>query len=111
MVGKFTVAASIADFAGNSNNSHFGPVGLVIGATINIQDFGIQPEELSQTPILAPGFGHQGAKLVDVVKIFGTAAKNVICNVGRSITSGGQMHLISRINEAKAELGEGLAKL
>lgn len=103
-----SVASMVANFALSCNDQTFGPAGLVIGATISTADYGLNIDKLSGLPILAPGFGHQGAKLSSIRSIFAGAAENVICNVGRSITSAGPKELVGRINEAKAELELGM---
>ena len=49
-----------------------GSVGVVIGATVDLADYGIDRADCSLgTPILAPGFGHQGAPIADVPALFG----------------------------------------
>lgn len=65
-----TVAQSIVDKAadGNAGAAPLGAVGVVVGATVS-------PGELDlgalNGPILAPGFGAQGATVADLRKVFG----------------------------------------
>ncbi len=68
----------------NSGASLLGNIGVVLGATVELKSFGIELDSLSRTPILAPGFGEQGAQPDDIVRLFGSAAGNVVANVGRS---------------------------
>jgi orotidine-5'-phosphate decarboxylase len=72
-----TVAQSIVDevAAGNAGAEPLGDVGVVVGATVT-------PGELDLTalngPILAPGFGAQGATVDDLRKLFGTELRGVL---------------------------------
>lgn len=103
-----SAAKQIADLAAKLNSEALGSVGLVIGAETNFADYGLIEGDLSQTPILAPGYGHQGAKLSDSIKIFGSLAGNLICNVSRSIAGSTAAGLSLRIQEARQELAKGL---
>lgn len=88
-----SVAAGIVDDVQllNSSSRGLGSVGVVIGATVRLADFGIDASDLSKTPVLAPGFGEQGARISELPDLFGTAAAQVIANVGRSVLRAG-MH-------------------
>lgn len=69
-----------------------GNVGVVLGATVPLERFGLDPSELlgpPALPVLAPGFGHQGAKVADLGALFGAAAAQVIVSVSRSVLSAG----------------------
>lgn len=93
-------------------NAELGSFGAVIGATLNLQSFGL--EELftkrsdAATPILAPGFGAQGAKLSDTRSIFGIAADRVVHSVSRSVSDSGKAAVANSIDAAKRELLVGL---
>lgn len=80
--------------------------GVVIGATQDLDEFGI--EELQKQdikiPILAPGFGYQGAQLSDLKEIFGASSKRVLASVSRAITKAGPEKLAQQIDKAKLEL-------
>ncbi len=69
----------------------FGSTGVVIGATVDLRAAGIDPDDASspRTPVLAPGFGHQGAELADLRDTFGALAAGVIANESRSILAAG----------------------
>ncbi len=81
-------------------------LGLVIGATQNLDDFGIGSIVTSDcgVPILAPGFGAQGALLSDLKLKFGASSSRVIASMSRGLTSGGPERLKEAIEQAKAEL-------
>ena len=84
-----TVAASIVDEMNTTNVAPLGSYGVVIGATVSLSQFGIDPESLSATPILAPGFGFQGARFEDIPGLFGSATPNVIVSSSRAILESG----------------------
>jgi orotidine-5'-phosphate decarboxylase len=86
-----TVAAGIVDEVGELNASapRLGSVGVVIGATVDLADYAIPVGRLSRTPVLAPGFGEQGARLTDARKLYGPASANVIVTVSRSALRAG----------------------
>lgn len=71
-----------------TSNSRFGSNGLVIGATVSLSDFGLlsvnQERETLRTPILAPGFGFQGARLEDAKAIFKDLSSDVLYSMSRS---------------------------
>ena len=68
----------------------WGSVGLVVGATIGsaAQDLGIDLAA-TRSPLLAPGFGAQGAQVSDIPRVFGPAAPQVLVSVSRGLLSAG----------------------
>ncbi|MEN9731173.1 MAG: hypothetical protein RL488_483 [Actinomycetota bacterium] len=88
-----------------------GPVGAVIGATLNLNRFGLNLENQGsvKTPILAPGFGAQGAELSDIKRLFGPVADTVIASVSRSVLESGASGIASAIDAHKLQLEKGLA--
>lgn len=88
-----------------------GSFGAVIGATLNLNKFGLQSVSANAqkvaTPILAPGFGAQGARLLDAGRLFGSASSQLIASVSRSVIA--TPNVSDAIEQAKAELAEGLA--
>lgn len=101
--GSKTVANRVLQFAAEHQR---GDVGVVIGATVNLKDFGL--ELIAQTdlgvPILAPGYGAQGAKLSDLSNIFGASKARVLANVSRAVTGTGPGQIGQQIDRLKAEL-------
>lgn len=91
------------------NGSEFGPYGAVLGATLDLASFGIDKSVLN-VPILAPGFGAQGAVLSDATKIYGPLAKNVTYSVSRSVLQAGPAGIVEAIIAANQELAVGLNK-
>jgi orotidine-5'-phosphate decarboxylase len=85
-----------------------------LGATLNLANFGLQSVQIetsaAATPILAPGFGAQGAELTATRQLFGASADQVIHSVSRSVLQAGPNGLIPAISLAKAELRSGLVE-
>ncbi|HWH96935.1 MAG TPA: orotidine-5'-phosphate decarboxylase [Pseudolysinimonas sp.] len=95
-----TVAAGIADEVVTLP----GTGGLVLGATVRLADYGIEPQALAGIPILAPGFGAQGARLSELEELFGVAAAQVAAHVSREILGAGPEGVAAAIERAQAEL-------
>ncbi len=91
-------------------NGKLGNFGAVVGATLNLQSVGLghlYTDDLL-SPILAPGFGAQGAELSNCGELFGAAANRVLASVSRSVLSAGPNGLVSAIDAANLELMSGL---
>lgn len=102
-VGKKTVSELVVQSAREIGG---GDAGVVIGATQDLAAFGldwVRSEDIG-LPVLAPGFGFQGAKLSDLKTIFGATAPRVLANVSRAITEQGPANLASQIDRAKLEI-------
>ena len=108
-IGVSTLAADQWRQLSQLNDGNFGPYGAVLGATLDLSSFGID-QSLLNVPILAPGFGAQGALLTDAGQIYGSLAKNVSYSVSRSVLQAGPKELVSAIQSANAELKTGLNK-
>ena len=117
-VGEKTIARHIWDSLGEVNqvtangNARLGSFGAVLGATLNMQSFGLSKvldgQEKAATPILAPGFGAQGADLSAAKQIFGSGSGQVIHCVSRSVLQAGSQGLSKAIDVAKSDLVLGL---
>lgn len=79
-----------------------GPIGLVVGATVDRIALGLPDEALRGAPLLAPGFGAQGAAPADLTRLFGPLSPNVVASESRSILSAGPENLATRIEERAA---------
>lgn len=118
-IGGNTVSRQIWDGLAKINQvtagpgEQYGSFGAVIGATLNLPAFGLGEVKLGQhkaaTPILAPGFGAQGAELGDIGRLFGEGAKQVIASVSRSVLRAGATGMPKAIEAANAELAAGLS--
>ena len=79
-----------------------GPIGLVVGATVDRRAYGLSDIVLAGTPILAPGFGAQGAEPGDLGRLFGYVSSQVVASESRSILSAGPAGLAARIEQRAA---------
>ncbi len=115
-----SVARSVADEVALLNGQtaqskvSFGSVGLVLGATVDLASLGLanlnQHSEHHKTPILAPGFGAQGAKLSEARTIFGSDADSVVYSISRTALRNGLVNLSNTIESDKEELLQALTK-
>ena len=86
----------------------FGSIGVVLGATLDLASFGIDLEAAPtecRTPVLAPGFGHQGGHIMDLTSIYGGYAGGVIVSESRSVLSAGPHRIEEAIERRVAEVG------
>jgi orotidine-5'-phosphate decarboxylase len=79
-----TVAQTIVDDAAacNVGASPLGSVGLVIGATVGRTELDLSA---LNGPILAPGFGAQGATVADLRAVFGSQLRQVLPSTSRDV--------------------------
>ncbi|MEJ1092667.1 orotidine-5'-phosphate decarboxylase [Microbacterium istanbulense] len=84
------------------------PVGLVVGATVDRAAFGLDDAVLAEVPLLAPGFGAQGATPEDLVVRFGALARNVLASESRSILTAGPGEITATIDARAARYREVL---
>nr|WP_323749759.1 orotidine-5'-phosphate decarboxylase [Curtobacterium sp. VKM Ac-1376] len=88
-----TVAAGIVLDVADDNRSvgdqALGDVGLVLGATLHLDDFGIDADAIGTAPVLAPGFGAQGARIEDLRALYRTRAEQVLVSESRGLLTGG----------------------
>ncbi|MFS0730662.1 orotidine-5'-phosphate decarboxylase [Curtobacterium sp. 1P10AnD] len=88
-----TVAAGIvldvADDNQSAGEQPLGDVGLVLGATLDLDDFGISGDDIGTAPVLAPGFGTQGARIEDLRALYGSRAGQVLVNESRGLLTDG----------------------
>lgn len=110
--GEFTGSTVAAGIVGEVDQynaaSGLGAVGVVIGATVNLDDYGVDRAQLAHTPILAPGFGEQGALLADLGNLYGVVRGNVVANVGRSVLRAGAVGIEAELVKHADELREAV---
>jgi orotidine-5'-phosphate decarboxylase len=99
-----TVAASIVAEVSMSNEAPLGSFGVVIGGTVKLADFGLDDDDLATTPILAPGFGFQGASFESLRTTYGSAAINTVVSSSRGILEAGPGGIRAAIRTQAAEL-------
>ena len=98
------VVADVAAWNAASGRAALGSAGVVVGATIGLADVGLRESDLTGMPVLAPGFGHQGARIEQLSELFGSAAQNVVVSASRSILSAGPAGLEAAIDDAVAQV-------
>lgn len=109
-----SVAGSIAAAVASYNAEHYsaermGSIGVVLGATVDVDDLGVSVEGLAASPaapVLAPGFGFQGAEAGDVRRILGPSADHAIVTASRSILSAGPGGLGAAIDKQIRQVSE-----
>jgi orotidine-5'-phosphate decarboxylase len=115
-----SVAKQVADevallnTATASTKDKFGNLGLVVGATVDLGAVGLGNINSGRvdlrTPVLAPGFGYQGAQLANAKSIFNDIAGDVIYTISRSALRGGIQSVRTSVIEDQAILQTALSK-
>lgn len=109
--GDSTVAAevlsAVADWS--TQRTPANSVGAVLGATLDLGSLGIDPAAYPALPVLAPGFGFQGARVEDAKAKFGPLAENIIVSETRSVLSAGREGIGEAIKRRVDEVGSALA--
>jgi orotidine-5'-phosphate decarboxylase len=80
---------SVADDNRAGGDQPLGDVGLVLGATLDLDDFGIDAAAIGTSPVLAPGFGAQGARIEDLRALYGSRAEQVLVSESRGLLTDG----------------------
>jgi len=110
-----TVAAAIVAGVTEINSAQQTEVascGVVLGATVSLETYGISLDAMAAkpaTPILAPGFGFQGAQFSEIRSRFGAASRNVVVASSRGILGAGVNGIAEMITRTSGELYECLA--
>lgn len=97
-----TVLDDVATWNGTTGDA-LGPIGVVIGATVDLSAAGLGDAEHS-LPVLAPGFGHQGARTGQARQIYGNLSGGVIVSESRSLLLAGPDGIEHAIVERAAEV-------
>ncbi len=90
--------------AEHTDDGAWGSMGFVVGATVDLAARGVPQAMTPPAPILAPGFGAQGARLEHVGDIFGALASTVIASESRAILRAGPHGLVPAIRTRNEEL-------
>lgn len=99
----------------HSSPPGYGNVGAVLGATVALNDYGVDVGPSSKPsgvgmPILAPGFGHQGGTVADVRQAFGRYFNGILVSESRSVLAGGSNELAGRIRARSNELADEFSR-
>ncbi|MEW2460566.1 orotidine-5'-phosphate decarboxylase [Microbacterium sp. K41] len=107
--GETVSAAVVAEVSARNATStpagEWGSFGFVIGATLDLAATGIDAISPA-APILAPGFGAQGAEPADLGRRFGSLSPTVLASESRSILSAGPGDLAETIARRAAQYRE-----
>ena len=107
-----TVAAGIVGDVADDNRAageqSLGDVGLVLGATLELDDFGITGDDIGTSPVLAPGFGAQGARIEDLRALYGTRAEQVLVSESRGLLTDGPDGVAALVADRAARIGRAL---
>lgn len=85
-----------------------GSIGVVLGATVDLAASGIDTSAdpaVPTLPVLAPGFGHQGADVRDLEAIYGSLSAGVIVSESRSLLGEGPDGIAEAIVRRADEIG------
>ena len=95
---------------GTRSDSAIGSVGVVLGATLDIAAYGIDVTSSATpaAPVLAPGFGHQGAKLSDAARIYGALLPATIISESRSVLAAGPGGIVDAIARRAGEVRQAI---
>lgn len=82
-------------------------IGVVLGATLDLAEYGIDTatESANPMPVLAPGFGHQGAQYSQAAQIYGTLLPMTVISDSRSLLSAGPDGIVDAIARRTDEVG------
>jgi len=98
----------------SQSNSKFGSIGLVVGATIDLQSQGLESlnsqSKTLRSPILAPGFGAQGVHLSQAKAIFPATHSDTIFSISRSVLRDGLSAVRNSIKHDSVELAQALER-
>jgi len=106
-VGEWNSVQGSALSTSDSPARGLGSIGLVLGATVDFSACDLDLHQIASapaSPVLAPGFGHQGAQFGDLERLYGPAAPNTIVSASRSILEAGPEGIGSTIQAQAAEV-------
>lgn len=107
-----TVAHAVLSDVAFWNEGHarspIGSVGVVLGATLALGDYGISTGEPLRPalPVLAPGFGHQGAAIADARRLFGAMSATTVISESRSVLGAGPTGIAAEIDRRATDIQE-----
>lgn len=107
-----TVLEDVASWNAGHARSAIGSVGVVLGATVALGDFGIGTEVplRPSPPVLAPGFGHQGAQVAEARSLFGALVAATIVSESRSVLGAGPDRIAAEIGRRATDIQETLVR-
>lgn len=110
--GRSVAAGIVLDVADDNpavGDQAIGDVGLVLGATLDLTDFGIDEHEIGTSPVLAPGFGAQGARIEDLRALYGSRAEQVLVSESRGLLGDGPDGVVACVADRADRIRAALA--
>jgi orotidine-5'-phosphate decarboxylase len=110
------VARAVLEDVASWNEGHarssIGSVGVVLGATVALGDFGIDvlTPHRPALPVLAPGFGHQGALVAEAPRLFGALTTATVVSESRSVLGAGPEGIAAEIDRRATDIQETLVR-
>lgn len=109
--GRSVAAGIVLDVADDNRaggDQPLGDVGLVLGATLDLDDFGIDAAAIGTSPVLAPGFGAQGARIEDLRALYGSRAEQVLVSESRGLLTDGPDGVAALVADRAARIRTAL---
>jgi orotidine-5'-phosphate decarboxylase len=110
--GRSVAAGIVLDVADDNRtvgDEPVGDVGLVLGATLDLDDFGIGADDIGSAPVLAPGFGAQGARIEDLRALYGSRAGQVLVSESRGLLTDGPDGVTALVEDRAERIRTALA--
>lgn len=106
-----SILEDVQEFNCQQSPHPFGTAGVVLGATLNLTEFGIDTATSStpMVPVLAPGFGHQGARIDQVCALYGALTPGVIVSESRGVLNAGPDSFVSSVRQRVEEIERAYA--
>lgn len=106
------VLEDVASWNAGHARASIGSVGVVLGATVALGDFGIDvlTPLRPALPVLAPGFGHQGAQVAEAPRLFGALSAATIVSESRSVLGAGPDGIAAEIDRRATDIQETLVR-
>jgi orotidine-5'-phosphate decarboxylase len=98
------VLSDLATFVAQQGADKHSLFGVVVGATVDQASLGINLRDHPAMPVLAPGYGAQGARLADVTKHF-PHSDLTLPVAARSLLMSGPREFAQLYSQARAEMG------
>ena len=103
------IVLDVADDNRTGGDQPLGDVGLVLGATLDLDDFGIDAQAIGSAPVLAPGFGAQGARIEDLRSLYGARAEQVLVSESRGLLVDGPDGVAALVRDRADRIRTALA--